>query len=429
MKQRRITIQHCNSTIRKSFNLLHRPADVTRFSNLLLLLVGLGIAFVLCELGLRLIGFSFPNFRMADAQTGSRLRPGAEFWQREEGEAHIRINSDGLRDREHSKVKPARTMRIAILGDSYAEALQVPLEATFWARLERELNRCQVFRGKTVEVLNFGVSGFGTAQELQMLRYRVWGYNPDIVLLTITTGNDVRNNSVILEPDKGRPFFRLRNGDLVLDDSFRQLPGYKPRESFPWRFYRAFYNHSRTVQLLSKVKNIITRARNTDTERRSLIAERGLDKEVYFEPRTDEWREAWEITEKLIAKIHEEVVARGKRLVVVTLSNAAQVHPDSHIQELYAKELGIKDLFYPDMRIKMFGQNRGIEVITLAPALAKFARSSGKFLHGFEKTGIGLGHWNAEGNLRAGELIATSLCSTEESAITAESRHRDSPAP
>jgi hypothetical protein len=393
-----------------------RP-DMTRFSNLVLLLLSLGIAFVLSEASLRLIGFSFPNFYMADAQTGGRLRPGAEGWQRGEGEVYIRINSDGLRDREHTKVKPVGTIRIAILGDSYAEAMQVALETTFWAHLERELNRCQAFRDKTVEVLNFGVSGFGTAQELQMLRYRVWDYNPDIVLLAITTGNDVRNNSMILEPDKRRLFFRLRNGDLVLDDSFRQLPDYKPRESFPWRFYRAFYNHSRTVQLLSKVKNNITRARNSDTERQSLIAERGLDKEVYVEPLTDEWREAWEITEKLIAKIHEEVVARGKRLVVVTLSNAAQVHPDSHIQELYAKELGIKDLFYPDMRIKAFGQTHGIEVITLAPSLAKFARSSRKFLHGFEKTGVGLGHWNAEGHLRAGELIATSLCSTEGSAI------------
>ena len=156
---------------------------------------------------------------------------------------------------------------------------------------------------------------------------------------------------------------------------------------------------------------------NSDAERRSHTAESGLDDMVYFEPLTDEWREAWEITEKLIAKIHEEVIARGKRLVVVTLSNPAQVHPDPHIQELYAKEKGIEDLFYPDMRIKAFGRNHGIEVIALAPSLAKFAGSSGKFLHGFENSGVGFGHWNAEGHGRAGELIAASLCSTEGSAV------------
>ena len=82
-----------------------------------------------------------------------------------------------------------------------------------------------------------------------MLRYKVWDYNPDIVLLAFFTGNDVRNNSISLEPEKGRPFFRLRNGDLVLDDSFQQLPSYKPRESLP-RFFWTFYNYSRTLQLL-----------------------------------------------------------------------------------------------------------------------------------------------------------------------------------
>ena len=110
---------------------------MTRFSNLFLLLLSLGFALILCELGLRLIGFTYLSFYMNDAYTGSRLRPEAEGWNREEGEAYIRISRDGLRDREHSKAKPAGTVRIAILGDSFAEALQIPLEVTFWAHLER----------------------------------------------------------------------------------------------------------------------------------------------------------------------------------------------------------------------------------------------------------------------------------------------------
>ena len=35
--------------------------------------------------------------------------------------AYVRINDDGLRDRAHTKEKPANTFRIAVLGDSYAE--------------------------------------------------------------------------------------------------------------------------------------------------------------------------------------------------------------------------------------------------------------------------------------------------------------------
>ena len=69
-------------------------------------------------------------------------------------------------------------------------------------------------------MINFGVSGYGTAQELLTLRHYVWDYSPDIVLMAFLPGNDVRNNSKELEPEKLRPFFRLRDGELELDRSF-----------------------------------------------------------------------------------------------------------------------------------------------------------------------------------------------------------------
>src|SRR6266700_1313958 len=93
------------------------------------------VATVLAELALRLIGFSHPVLWRYDDVTGTKLFAGAEGWQRAEGEAFIRINSDGLRDREHVKVKAPNTVRIAILGDSQAEALQVPMESSFWSIL------------------------------------------------------------------------------------------------------------------------------------------------------------------------------------------------------------------------------------------------------------------------------------------------------
>src|SRR5205814_6625220 len=56
------------------------------------------------------------------------------------------------------------------------------------------LEECNVFPGKKIEVLNFGVSGYGTAQELLTLREQVWKYSPDIVMLAITTNNDITDN-------------------------------------------------------------------------------------------------------------------------------------------------------------------------------------------------------------------------------------------
>src|SRR6266487_1909597 len=178
----------------------------------LLVLGSLVFALALGELFLRLIDFSYQNFYLPDDYTGTSLRPGVEGWSRSDGEAYIRINIDRLRDREHSKAKPLGTVRIAVLGYSFAEAAQVPLEATFWAHLERELTASHAFGQRRVEVLNFGVSGYGTAQELLTLRHRAWSYSPDIVLLAFFPGNDVRNNSKVLEPEKLRPFFVIRDG-------------------------------------------------------------------------------------------------------------------------------------------------------------------------------------------------------------------------
>ncbi|PYS36571.1 MAG: hypothetical protein DMF75_00625 [Acidobacteria bacterium] len=153
-------------------------------------LVGAGAA----EFGLRIIGFSYPQFYALDASLGYSLRPNIEGWYRKEGASYVRINSDGLRDREHSKSKPPDTIRLAVIGDSYTEAMHVEMDQTFWRVAETNLPNCPDLGGKKIEVINFGVSGYGTAQEFLMLHQRVWQYSPDVVLLAVTTNNDVTDN-------------------------------------------------------------------------------------------------------------------------------------------------------------------------------------------------------------------------------------------
>jgi hypothetical protein len=132
------------------------------------------------------------------------------------------------------------------LGDSYAEAQQVPIDQTFWKVMERELATCPRLGGKGVEVINLGIDGWGTAQEVLMLRERGWAFAPDLVVLAVTTGNDIRNNSKALEPDKVRPFFFVRNGELVVEYSFRNTLRYRLRSS---PLLLKIIDWSRTVQL------------------------------------------------------------------------------------------------------------------------------------------------------------------------------------
>jgi lysophospholipase L1-like esterase len=118
-------------------------------------------------------------------------------WTSTEFDVPVRINAHGFRDRERTEAKPAGTRRIVILGDSFVEALQVPLEDTFGALLETRLGGG---RGP-VEVLNLGVSSTGTGQQLLLFRDRGRRYAPDVVVLAFFTGNDFRNNSRALDGD------------------------------------------------------------------------------------------------------------------------------------------------------------------------------------------------------------------------------------
>jgi hypothetical protein len=127
----------------------------------LLLLMGSVLLTLLCtEVGLRMAHVAYPGFGGKwhfftwDPYTGIAHNPGAEGMMFAEGNQNfVRINSQGLRDREHAKQKPPNTFRIAILGDSHAEAFQVPIEKTFWSVLESELRRCPALNGKRVETI------------------------------------------------------------------------------------------------------------------------------------------------------------------------------------------------------------------------------------------------------------------------------------
>jgi lysophospholipase L1-like esterase len=91
------------------------------------------------------------------------------------------INKIGTRGSAYSTTRTERTCRIAILGDSYAYGFSVPYDQSFAGLLEKRLSEKP---GTTsFEILNFGVIGYGTTQQLQKYKKDVEQYNPDIVLL------------------------------------------------------------------------------------------------------------------------------------------------------------------------------------------------------------------------------------------------------
>ena len=301
-----------------------------------------------------------------------------------------------------------------MLGDSYAEAVHVDMTDTFWSRLERNLSKCPVFADHQVEVINFGVSGYGTAQQLITLRRHVWKYSPDMVLLAFFQGNDVEDNSRSLTENIYRPFYNLKDEKLIEDVSFRDSKYYAKSMSTWVRIKVNIINRVRLLQLLYYVKeNLNNKDEGADVrkpETREIKMEKGLSPSIYNEPKTPAWTEAWNVTEKLILEMDREVRGKGSIFVLTMLSISQQVHPDKDVTANFKKQMNISNLFHPDDRLERFAKINRINVLKLAPRMQAFAQENNVFLHGFNNTVMGKGHWNEAGHKLAAELISRDIC-------------------
>jgi lysophospholipase L1-like esterase len=91
--------------------------------------------------------------------------------------ASVKINSHGIRDREYDVRKPAGTYRIAAIGDSITFGNRLAQELTYSERLEG------LFVDRAVEVLNLGVGGYDTLQEVARLEQVGLQFDPDHVVV------------------------------------------------------------------------------------------------------------------------------------------------------------------------------------------------------------------------------------------------------
>jgi lysophospholipase L1-like esterase len=183
-----------------------RPRQLGR--KLLLSLASVVVSCLVAEGVVRLVLGPQPKFprRVVEGPHGLRINEPNAVYRHQSADVSVwfRINSKGLRaDREYPYEKPAGTKRVVCLGDSFTAGYEVDLEDCFTRVLERELNA----PGRAVEVLDAGVSGFGTAEELLYLERELIRYQPDVVVVSFY-GNDLMDN---VRSD----LFGLDHGELV----------------------------------------------------------------------------------------------------------------------------------------------------------------------------------------------------------------------
>jgi|TARA_B110000495_G_C22995510_1_gene586844 hypothetical protein len=160
------------------------------------LLVGLCFFIFLIEIGGQVYAAFHPSYRVLryipEETLGWKLAPNLEFvstgdhWYAREFSVPIKINSLGFRDLDRKQKKPSGAFRVALMGDSFVEALQVPFSKTAGQLLEKKLNDefyKQNLGVNQFEVLNFGIGAHGTDQALFTYLKYAKKFNPNYVFL------------------------------------------------------------------------------------------------------------------------------------------------------------------------------------------------------------------------------------------------------
>jgi len=134
-------------------------------------------------------------------------------------------NSQGFRGSAEYRIpKPSGVFRMIVLGDSVTLGHGVEDGETFAAVAELALSR-----SGPVEVINMGISGFGTAEELIQLQQVGARYQPDVVVLAYFP-NDPYNNVVsrLFSVEDGRLVRKEESfaPALFIRDHLSDMPGY-----------------------------------------------------------------------------------------------------------------------------------------------------------------------------------------------------------
>jgi hypothetical protein len=274
--------------------------------NLLLVVFSVAFAVILAEMVVRMAGykpqFAATQFFRYDPLLGWRLQPALEGpFERPQFHSYVKINSRGLRGTEHPYEKPPGKKRILVLGDSFVWGFGVNDDEIFTALMEKDLPE--------VEVINGGVTAYGTTQELLWLEREGIKYQPDLVVVVLYR-NDLVDNITQLYNGYYRPLM-IQDRDGALHLTGVPCPEGSLKDRFRKRLVR--YSALAGLALRDDLRMLLALDPllfGSGEQTVSAPAGKGED-------RTDDYAER--LTVALMRRIKEVSAKHQARLLVVTL--------------------------------------------------------------------------------------------------------------
>jgi lysophospholipase L1-like esterase len=300
------------------------------------------VSFAILEFGLARFYYSnIDELRQDefDTELGWRLKPGTYTVKAPEAFSTytVSINRFGIRNAELTPSHPLGTRRIVVLGDSFTFGQGVDDETLFTTQLERRLNRGG---GGKYEVINAGVPGYGTTQELMLMRRLAnAGIVGDIYVVNLFT-NDILDNLRLDYATRSenpvQPGFELGpDGTLAFT--------HKPKRELREGTNLVGPRRQPASKLLSVVKVRLQSLAQTKPGLVRLARRLGFDITI---PRIPGIISAWydddvlgkgvPLTKALLAELKGAVKSRQGVLLVTLIPSPMQVHSDSYGEVLRA---------------------------------------------------------------------------------------------
>jgi lysophospholipase L1-like esterase len=320
--------------------------------------------------------------------TGSyRLRPGLDLQVHVKGHTfRIRTNSLGMHWREVPREKPPRRKRVAFLGDSFTFGCWAPsVEQSFVGVFERQ------GRAQRVEALNFGVGGYGLADDELLLREEVLGFQPDWVIVAVFVGNDFRDTWLGLDKDRlegGTAVLRPEVVAKLVPEPARRAPSQPSPPAEDPSSLRAFVTRFATFRLLLP-------ALGWDNPWVDFRPAGQFNAFTYWS-RTPPAPVALRARDAVLAalgRMDELTRQHGARLGVVALPYREQVYATAESGRGY-------DVQLPQAWLRVYARERGIPYLDLWPEFRRWALATGRDVYLANDI-----HFDGRGHELAGILV------------------------
>ena len=350
---------------------------VKSFSKLFMVYASLLVSLLLVNAGLsHYFDVSKELFIPNSRGTGSyRLKKDLNIQKKIGAATYIfRTNSLGMPWKEVNQHNPEKKTRVAFVGDSFTfGCCATRVENSFVGIFDRKIN-------PEYEALNFGVVGYGLADEKLLIQEEVLSFRPRYLFLMLYNGNDFSDTFLSLDAEGKLLGLKERSPDN--------------RKEIPSRF-TGIQRRARPITTTATFR-VVNGLLTTPEDPRKMFGDPNrFDSWAFWSRRSypPVGLKAKDLSLQVLSKILELCKRNNIQICIVTIP---------YVNQVYAGQMttGEIDFRLPQKYVEEFSRTHSVPYLDLLPALRSFAQNSDAVIYVPED-----GHFNDEGHKLVGNLL------------------------